>query len=503
MCRPAAGATPGSNPINTVFSNPAMIRCAPLRRFSLLFAGLAASLWLAALSAGAPNPAADLQWDTRKSVLTAAVDHQPLQDVLRELSRVTRWQILVDPSLDTQITTRFSGLKTVDALRRLLDPHNFALIPEPGASPTLYVYGTSMHEATLRFDPPRTTSAPSPGPRTETPANLELIVRLKPDADITIEELAEAYGAKVVGKLANLDSYRLQFPDETTARQAQERLAADPNVAASESNAFVPPPQNAQSISASVPPAPRLQPKVVPSDQQIVVALLDTLVATDSPELSQLLLPTLAVGDSDPGSQPSDTLTHGTAMAETLYRSLASASNDPDGTPVRILPIDIYAGNEATTTFDVLEGLLLAAANGADVINLSLGGADPSPFLQDAVQTLRNQGVLVVAAAGNQPTTAPVFPAAYPEVLAVTAIDGDGNIAAYANRGEFIDLAGPGTSIVQFENQAYLGTGTSYASAYITGQAAAYLSAPEASPDVVDLLLRERYGVRDKPGDAP
>jgi hypothetical protein len=233
------------------------------------------------------------------------------------------------------------------------------------------------------------------------------------------------------------------------------------------------------------------------------VALLDTPIVSDSDQLNQLLLPSLAVGEGDSGGSPSNTLTHGTAMVETLYRSLASASNDPEGTPVRILPIDIYAGKEASTTFDVLEGLLLAAASGADVINLSLGGADPSPLLQDAVQTLRSQGVLVVAAAGNQPTTAPVFPAAYPEVLAVTAVDRAGNIAEYANRGDFVDLAGPGTSIVQFDNQAYLGTGTSYASAFITGQAAAYLSAPEANPEAVDLLLRERYGLRARPENPP
>ena len=54
-----------------------------------------------------------------------------------------------------------------------------------------------------------------------------------------------------------------------------------------------------------------------------------------------------------------------------------------------------------------------------------------------------------------------------------------------------------------FLGASYLGTGTSYASAFITGQAAAYLSAPEASPEAVDLLLRERYGLRAKPQDTP
>lgn len=187
-------------------------------------------------------------------------------------------------------------------------------------------------------------------------------------------------------------------------------------------------------------------------------------------------------------------------MAETLYSSLASASDPETGTPVRILPIDIYGGKEATTTFDVLDGLLLAAAGGARVINLSLGGNEPSPMLQDAVQALRAQGVIVIAAAGNEPTTNPVFPAAYPEVLAVTAADRSGDLADYANRGEFIDLIAPGTSVFKHDQQAYLGTGTSYAAAYISGQAAAYFTQPQANPEAVDALLRQQFGLRQKPG---
>lgn len=452
-------------------------------------------LWIAAFSVGSSTLFGALQWDARNALLTADVDHQPIQTVLKELSRVTRWQIFVDPSLENQVTTRFRGLKPADALQRLLAPSNFALIPEAEGPPTLYVYDAYREDATLHFNQPATpatTTAAKPQP--ETPPTLDLIVQLKPDATTSIEELAETLGAKVVGELADLHSYRLQFSDSASLQKARESLATNPNVSATEANGFVPPPPSAQSISAVVPPPPPLRPKVVPSDQQIVVALLDTSLASTSSELSQLLLPALSVEAGAP--PPTEPLTHGTAMAETLYRSLAGASSDPEGTPVRILPVDIYAGKEATTTFDVIEGLLLAAANGADIINLSLGGTEPSPLLQDAVQTLRSQGVLVIAAAGNLPTTAPVFPAAYPEVLAVTAVDPNGKLADYANRGDFIDLVGPGMSIIQHDNHAYLGTGTSYASAYITGQAAAYLSAPNTNPDAVDLLLREHHGVQ-------
>src|SRR5256885_9296322 len=75
------------------------------------------------------------------------------------------------------------------------------------------------------------------------------------------------------------------------------------------------------------------------------------------------------------------------------------------------------------------------------------------------------QGVLFFAAAGNEPTTAPSYPAAYPEVVAVTAGTRDGAIASYANRGDFVDLAAPGTSLVFFNGTSWMVTGTSTSTA--------------------------------------
>ena len=74
---------------------------------------------------------------------------------------------------------------------------------------------------------------------------------------------------------------------------------------------------------------------------------------------------------------------------------------------------------------------------------------------------LGERGVLFLAAAGNEPTTAPNYPAAYPEVLAVTAGGRNGQLASYANRGDFVDVAAPGSSIIHFDGKAYLVSGTS------------------------------------------
>jgi subtilisin family serine protease len=196
------------------------------------------------------------------------------------------------------------------------------------------------------------------------------------------------------------------------------------------------------------------------------------------------------------GSEATDpeSMTHGTAMAETLLRALAKVSTDADGTVVRILPVDVYGGRDATSTFDVLNGLLVAAREGAQIVNLSLGGGERMPILEQTIQSLKNQGILIVAAAGNDPAASIVYPAAYRDVLAVTAGDRQGNVAPYASRGEYVDLVAPGTSLVQLQQRSFLYTGTSSAAAHISGVAAGYLSQGGATPAAVQSLLLKQYG---------
>jgi thermitase len=103
---------------------------------------------------------------------------------------------------------------------------------------------------------------------------------------------------------------------------------------------------------------------------------------------------------------------------------------------------------------------------------LSLGGTADSAVLDNVIQQALAQGVMVFAAAGNQPVNTPTYPAAIPGVNAVTALGSPGELASYANYGSFVDMALPGTSVVYFGNQAYMVQGTSASTAYATGVAA-------------------------------
>jgi hypothetical protein len=253
-------------------------------------------------------------------------------------------------------------------------------------------------------------------------------------------------------------------------------------------------PEGPQPAPNGAPPI-QLQLKPPPDNGRIIVGLVDTAVQPLGNNLDQFLLKQVSVaGDIQLSS---DSPTHGTAMAETLLRSLQSFTQG--STSVQILPVNVYpgggAGDASTSTFDVANGIIQAVNGGAKVINLSLGSSSDSPFLQSVIQDVSKLNIAMFAAAGNEPVTTPFYPAAYPEVKAVTAID-NGQLASYASRGSFVALGAPGTSIVPFGNLAFGVQGTSVSSAYTSGLAAGYLETSGGNISKMEIFLNNNFGVK-------
>ena len=94
--------------------------------------------------------------------------------------------------------------------------------------------------------------------------------------------------------------------------------------------------------------------------------------------------------------------------------------------------------------------------------------------------------------------TTPFYPAAYPQVTAVTAID-NGQLAPYASRGSFVSLGAPGTSIVSFGNLSFGVQGTSVSSAYASGLAAGYLESSGDNVSRMEAFLNNNFGVKITP----
>ncbi len=152
--------------------------------------------------------------------------------------------------------------------------------------------------------------------------------------------------------------------------------------------------------------------------------------------------------------------------------------------------VDLYAIkvlNAAGSGYlsDVIEGIQWAIANEMQVINMSLGTASDIQSFRDAVVATKAAGIVVVAAAGNNGGSV-IFPAAYPETIAVSATDRNNVIASWSNRGPEVDLAAPGVSIYS----TYKGTGyatlsgTSMAAPHVAGSVALVLNTPVGAYDI-------------------
>jgi subtilisin family serine protease len=197
-----------------------------------------------------------------------------------------------------------------------------------------------------------------------------------------------------------------------------------------------------------------------------------------------------------PPGQPKATSWHGTGVLSLL--SGTSRSDTPGLIPgAHFILADAFAadqdGQPVSDTASVLKALDLLTAFEVQVVNMSLSGPHDE-MVKSAIERLTKSGIVFVAAAGNGGPTAPrAYPAAYRQVIAVTAVNKHLNGYPYANRGDYIDVAAPGVRIwtaVSKEKHDYL-SGTSFATPYVTAIVAALanqgLTTKEAILDRLDV----------------
>ncbi|HPG89895.1 MAG TPA: S8 family serine peptidase, partial [Hyphomicrobium sp.] len=142
-------------------------------------------------------------------------------------------------------------------------------------------------------------------------------------------------------------------------------------------------------------------------------------------------------------------------------------------------------------TLAILKSLDWSVLNGARIINMSFAGPN-DVLLGQAIAAAVKQGVTVIAAAGNAgPDAPPAYPGAYPNVIAVTAIDDKDALYQSANRGTYVAVAAPGVDIIgAAPNGGYdMSSGTSMAAAHVSGIAALML---EQNPKLTPRDIRDR-----------
>jgi hypothetical protein len=451
----------------------------------------AAVLLVCAVAATGARAAGTLDWQANRNRVSARIEAWSLPALLAAIASASGWQVYVEPGTELEVTARFEGLSQTDALRRLLGRLNFALLPQVHGPAKLFVFRTTPEEATQRVPPAPTGSSPG---KAGTPIAGERIVILAPGADV--DDLARRLGATIVARIAGLRAYRLAFGSEGRARDADRELARDPAVESVEANLTIAPPAILEPLAAAAEPSFALRPDMSPSTDRVVVGLIDTAVQGQDARLRDFLQPGVSVlGDYQ---APNGPLTHGTAMAATIVDGVARAlreAGDTSGTvPLSILPIDVYGTSETTNTFDLARGLYEALDRHVNIVNLSLTTDGDSHLVSTLIDDAAKRGVLFFGAAGNDGGTARVYPAADAGVVSVTAADARGGVASWANSGSWVDAMAPGENVIDYQNQAWSGTGTSFATSWVSGWAAGAMAGTRQGATQVEREALARWG---------
>jgi thermitase len=334
----------------------------------------------------------------------------------------------------------------------------------------------------------------------------EILVKFGADvSSLAIETTHQTLGTSVMEVIPQLNVYRLRIPQETTIAEVIELYEHIPGVAYAEPNYFVyaleTHPDDGRygdqwALGAIRAPAAW---DITTGTNDIVMAIIDTGIDYTHPDLDVGRY----VGGRDFVNQdddPMDDEGHGTHVT-----GIATAdTNNGQGIAglawnSRFMAVKVLDAEGVGTDFDVADGIMYAADQGAHVANLSLGSPFHSHTLENAMQYAYTdgrdgKGMVMACAVGNSYGSGVSYPAAYDQYcLGVAATDHSDERAAFSNYGPEVDVAAPGVDILSTAGGDYeFWSGTSMATPYVTGLAGLILAQdPELSVDQVFAAIRD------------
>ena len=344
-------------------------------------------------------------------------------------------------------------------------------------------------------------------------ASGEVLVKFNPSlSPQRIEAMIAAYSSRKLKRIPRIDIYKVQIPEDIEVMEMVSLMNQDPDIDYAEPNYIahmVVTPNDPlfryqyalynQGQDIGVPGSPQGKPRAdikateaweeTKGDKEVIIAVIDTGVDMLHPDLSGKILH----GGRDfinDDFDATDDNSHGTMVA-----GVAAADTDNDegiagvAWNCKILPVKVLDAEGLGTDIEVIEGIIWAADNGAQVINLSLGGEVGGQALEEAIQYAYENDIVIVAAAGNE-GGAVIYPAAYDSYcLAVAATNNVDERVNFlnsggeweSNYGPEVDVAAPGEDIVSMVPTWFWGPGsfpyasgggTSLATPHVAGLAA-------------------------------
>lgn len=425
--------------------------------------------------------------------ITIDADQVPLQSILRQL--VERGIVVnADPTINPPVSLHLQSVSLAEAVKALLRPVNHSVIWEENSEGGVYPLQVEVYAPGKRtnMQPMESLQLFQTTTHPETGALLvagELLVKKKAAASAArFHNQMRDIGGRILEAYSATATYRVRFSADADIDRLVATTSALDSVQLVEPHYALTLPET---VGQPVLPAGSTGRETSPTAQ--AVAVLDSGIATE-------MLANQWVASSydavTPFAHALDTSGHGTQMA-----LIASGSVDPlgitgQGATSPVVAIRIFDRNGITSTFSVLRALDHAQANHARVVSMSWGTPAQSTFLQQAVQQAEQQDLILVAAAGNDPTGEPIYPAAYASVIGVGALQPDGTPWESSNFGAFVEVHAPGFAAftLQDSSQSALHAGTSIATAYVAHTIAQFLDRqPHAPVAEVRTMLRSRF----------
>ena len=415
----------------------------------------AAVAWLA-VAAGTVRASGPVFLQLNGDRMTIHAEHAYLRDVLKEFTRFGV-HVELDPELSFRVDADFKDVRVEEALDQILATNSYALVWDVMKGPLgeiprliqmkVYRQGRQAAVVPLRETEVLEVVRPESGAPY---VRDEILIGLRPGTTIRqFESLLKRIGGTPVDVSELVGVYRVRLPPGSDVPRIVAELREESIVAAVEPNWVVslPEPEAAadrrQVLDEIGGLTGRIPEPGEPGESGVPVAVVDS-------GLGRLaMLNTVVVGGINvlnPHLPISDPVGHGTQMA-----LLASGMISPEGASagdgvVPVIAVQAFDAHGNTSNFALIRAFEYALRHGARVISMSWGTATRSRFMRAAVDEAVARDVILVAAAGNEPTGKPVYPAAFPGVIGVAALTEDGSVWKNSNFGRFVDVAAPGTA---------------------------------------------------------
>lgn len=204
----------------------------------------------------------------------------------------------------------------------------------------------------------------------------------------------------------------------------------------------------------------------------VTVAVIDTGVCMNHEDLDGRVLDN-GYDFVDNDDDPEDVFGHGCSVAGIIAANIDNGVGIAGFAPnTSILPVRVLGPSGSGSMADVAAGIVYAADEGADIINLSLGSSVGSQVTKDAVDHAVGKGVTIIASAGNSSGSLPGYPARYENVVAVGAVDPNGARSSFSNKGGDIWAPGREVHTIYLDNGYKALNGTSFSAPYVAAMAA-------------------------------